>query len=257
MAVASSYAGNNEVITVHRNEKIIAIIPAFNEQGKIGKVITRVKQEAAEWADTILVIDDGSTDGTLKEAQALEATVLSHPRNEGVGAAIRTGIEYALQHKFDIAFMLGADNQDNPFEVKRLITPILNDNFDFVQGSRYMAGGERVNIPLFRWITTGFYSFLFKVIMRFPISDGTNGFRALRLNIFENKNINLWQRWLNRYELEPYLFYKVIEYNFRVTEAPVTKSYPIDDSGYTKMVPIFDWWSILRPLILLKMGLKK
>lgn len=240
-----------------RNERIIVIIPALNEEGKIGTVVSRIKQEAALFTDEILVVDDGSKDNTREEAKNNGANVISHTRNRGAGTAIRTGIDYAIQHKYDIAVIMGGDNQDNPKEMNRLLYPILHDYFDFVQGSRYIAGGERVNIPLFRWITTGIYSLLFKVIVRFPISDGTNGFRALRLKIFENKNINIWQPWLDHYELEPYLFYKVIECNFKVTEAPVTKSYPLGDISYSKMIPIFDWWSILRPIILLKLGLKK
>jgi len=241
----------------NREEKIVAIIPALNEEGKIGVVVSRIKQEASKWIDEILVVDDGSVDNTALEAKNEGAKVISQNRNRGVGSAIRLGIDYALKNKFDIAVVLGGDNQDNPSEIKRILYPIIHDHFDFVQGSRYMAGGERVNIPLFRWITTGIYAFLFKIIVRFPISDGTNGFRAFRLGIFKNKQINIWQPWLDHYELEPYLFYKAIECNLKVTEAPVTKSYPEGDKGYTKMIPILDWWCILRPIILLKMGVKK
>ena len=242
---------------MNRREKIIAIIPVLNESGKIGLVVSRIKQEAAPWIDEILVIDDGSKDNTSLEAKVNGANVISHDRNRGVGAAIRTGIEYALRNKYDIAVVLGGDNQDSPLEIKRLLYPMLHDHFDFVQGSRYMAGGERVNIPLFRWVTTGIYSLIFKITMRFPVSDGTNGFRAFRLSIFNNRALNIWQRWLDRYELEPYLFFKVIEYNFKVTEVPVTKSYSEGDIGYTKMIPFVDWWSILIPIILLKLGIKK
>ena len=134
---------------------------------------------------------------------------------------------------------------------------VIYDHFDFVQGSRYMPGGDKVEIPLFRWITTGIYSLLFKLIVRFPITDGTNGFRAFSLSIFKNKNLNIWQSWLNRYELEPYLYYKVIENDFKITEAPVTKFYPKGNSEFTKMEPFVSWWSILRPIILLKLKIKR
>ncbi len=242
---------------MNRKEKIIAIIPVLNEEGKIGTVVSRIKDEASVWIDEILVVDDGSTDKSNLEAKDKGASVVSHKKNMGAGAAIRTGIEYSLQNKYDIAVVMGGDNQDNPREISRLLYPVLHDHFDFVQGSRYMAGGERVNIPLFRWITTGFYSFLFKIIIRFPVSDGTNGFRAFRLSIFNDNRLNIRQAWLNHYELEPYIFYKAIDCNFKVTEAPVTKSYPSDEIGYTKMIPILSWWSILRPIILLKLGVKK
>ena len=242
---------------MNRKEKIIAIIPALNEEGKIGVVVSRIAKEASIWIDEVLVVDDGSKDNTVSEAKDKGATVISHGSNKGAGSAIRTGIDYALKNRYGIVVVIGGDNQDNPIEIRRLLHPILHDHFDFVQGSRYMAGGEKVNIPLFRWITTGVYSLLFKIIVSFPVSDGTNGFRAFRLDIFNNKKVNIWQAWLDRYELEPYFFYKVIECNFKVTEAPVTKSYPTGDIGYSKMVPILDWWSILRPIILLKLGVKK
>lgn len=235
--------------------KVIAVIPALNEEGKIGIVVSGIKSENV--VDSVLVVDDGSTDNTRKEAEAGGAEVISQPRNMGVGAALRTGFRYAQEKGFDIIVVLGADNQDNPSEMNRLLRPITEDGFDFIQGSRYMPGGVRVNIPLFRWITTGFYSFLFKLLIRFPLTDGTNGYRAFRTSILNNPGMNLDQRWLDRYELEPYLYYKAVELNFKVSEVPVTKRYPKDDIGYSKMIPFLDWWSILRPLIFLKLGLKK
>jgi len=238
-----------------KNEKIIAVIPAYNEEGKIKTVVSAIISEKI--LGKVLVVDDGSKDNTAKEAENAGATVISQPKNSGVGAALRTGFEYALKNNYDIIVVMGGDNQDNPSEIKRVIRPIIEDNFDFVQGSRYMPGGERVNIPVFRWITTGFYSFLFKLIVRFPVTDGTNGFRAFKTEILKHPQINLNQKWLDRYELEPYLFYKTIILNFRVSEAPVTKKYPLDKIGYTKMIPFLDWWSILRPIIYLKLGIKE
>jgi dolichol-phosphate mannosyltransferase len=238
------------------NKRILAILPALNEEKKIGKVISGIISEK-EIVETVVAVDDGSRDGTKKEAEAAGAVVLSHPKNLGVGMALRTGFEYALKNNFDIVVIMGADDQDNPSEIRRVVRPIIEDQFDFVQGSRYMPGGARVNIPFFRWLTTGLYSFLFKLLIRFPVTDGTNGFRAFRTEILKDPKINLRQKWLNKYELEPYLYYKVIELNYKVTEVPVTKKYPLNKIGYTKMIPFLDWWSILRPLIFLRLGIKK
>ncbi len=239
------------------NKTIAVLIPAYNEEGKIGTVVNRVRQSCSTFVDEIVVINDGSKDKTEEEAQAADATVLNQEKNKGVGAALRRGMFHALDKNIDIVVVMGGDDQDDPAQMLRLIRPLVHDAYDFVQGSRYMAGGERVSIPLFRWITTGFYSFLFKVLIRFPVSDGTNGYRAFRTSLLKNPSINLNQPWLNRYELEPYLFYKVIEQNFRVTEAPVTKSYPTGNVSFTKMIPILDWWSILRPLVYLRFGIRK
>ena len=240
---------------MRENEKILAIVPAYNEEGKIGTVVSKIVAEKV--VDEVAVVDDGSRDGTAEEARKAGARVLKHPKNSGVGAAIRTALDYAKKSGFTIAVVLGGDDQDNPNEIHRLLAPILTDHFVFVQGSRYMPGGARVNIPLFRWITTGFFSFLFKVITRFPVTDGTNGYRALRLSILDTDGMDIRQKWLDKYELEPYLYYKSIQMGLNVTEVPVTKRYPEGKVGYTKMVPFLDWWSILRPLIFLRLGIKK
>lgn len=242
-------------MSLSEKQRLVLIIPAYNEEGKIGIVVREGK--IIDLLEEIVVIDDGSKDRTVEEAREAGAMVLSHPKNIGVGAAIRTGIDYALEKKYDVIVVMGGDDQDNPSEIHRLTRPITHDVYDFVQGSRYLAGGLTHNIPWFRWITTGFYSFLFKVIIQYPISDGTNGFRAFRTKIFNNKSINLWQKWLNTYELEPYLFYMVIKEGFNVAEAPVTKRYPKGKRGYTKMIPILDWWRILKPIIYLRLGIKK
>lgn len=237
------------------SEKIIAVIPAFNEEGKIGKVVSSIFEQ--KLVDCVLVIDDCSKDRTGEEARSFGAMVIRHEKNTGVGSSIRDGLDYAKKNGFSIAVVMGGDDQDNPSEMHRLLYPILNDHFVFVQGSRYMAGGERVNIPLFRRVTTGFYSFLISFFVRFPVTDGTNGYRAYRLSILDDSRINLHQAWLDRYELEEYFHYKVIALGMRVTEVPVTKRYPTDHKGYTKMVPVLDWWRVLRPVLYLKLGIKK
>ncbi|MBN2056827.1 glycosyltransferase family 2 protein [bacterium] len=233
--------------------RIMALIPAYNESGKIGLVVAKVPRDQVE---AIVVVSDGSRDNTADEARRAGAIVLEHAINKGVGAAIRTGMLYGREHGFKAVVIMGGDDQDNPEEMHRLLDK-LRDGYDFVQGSRYLPGGETVNIPWFRWITTGFYSFLFKVLIQYPVTDGTNGFRAYRLAIMDHPAVDVHQRWLDTYELEPYLYYQSIKQGFRVTEAPVTKRYPIGKKGFTKMIPIIDWWRILRPLLYLRLGLKR
>lgn len=238
---------------MYENLKILLICPAFNEKGKIGSVIRKCKKLG--FIDTILVVDDGSTDNTAEEAKIEGAEVISHKEREGVGAAIRTGIDYGLKNNFDVIVVISGDDQDRPEEIKYLLKKIL-ENYDFVQGSRYLKGERTEKMPLFRKITTKLYTFIFRIFTGFPSTDATNGFRAFKISIFQNKDINIWQNWLNHYELEPYLFYKVIKNKFKVAEVPVTKIYH-RDKGYSKMKPVKDWWKILRPLFFLKFGIKK
>lgn len=241
-----------------KKEKIIILLPAYNEEGKIGNVVFKIKNKASNLTNTILVVDDGSGDGTAEEAKENGAIVIVHKKNSGVGAALRTGIDYAIKENYDIVVIMGGDDQDDPAEIPRLLTPIIEEGYDFIQGSRYLKGGRQVNIPKFRWVTTILYSLFFRIITGFPVTDGTNGFRAFRPSIFKDKRINIWQDWLDKYELEPYIFYKAIKLKYKVKEAPVTKFYPENKKiGYTKMKPVIDWWRISKPLFYLWLGIKK
>ena len=231
-------------------ERTIAIAPCLNEEQAIGNVVRKLKP----WVDTVVVVDDGSTDRTAMVARLAGAIVLKHKKNQGAGAAIRTAIHYALRMRYPICVVLGGDDQDDPHEIPRLLKKI-EEGYDFVQGSRRLKGGRTVDMPLFRRVTTKAYSLTFSALIGKRITDGTNGFRAFRTNICKDRRINLDQQWLNRYELEPYLFYQAIQLGYRVMEVPVTKRYP--DEGYTKMGSLKDYWSISRPLFFLRLGLRR
>jgi dolichol-phosphate mannosyltransferase len=89
------------------------------------------------------------------------------------------------------------------------------------------------------------------------VTESTNGFRAIHRRVLEDERLNLDQPWLDGYELEPYLYIKTIRLGFRTTEVPVTKIYPPKHLGQTKMRPVLDWWSILRPLVLMGLRIKR
>lgn len=235
--------------------KTLIAIPATNEVGKIGQTVTRIPIGAA---DGILVVDDGSTDDTAEEARNNGALILSHKTQRGAGAAIRSAIDYAIRNNYEILIIMAGNNKDEPQEIVRLIQPIIKENYDFVQGSRYLKGGKFGKMPFYRQIATRFiHPWLFSLTTGKRITDSTNGFRAIKLSILEDKRINLNQAWLDRYELEPYLFHKAIKLGYKVKEVPVTKIYPPKELGYSKMKPITGWWSILSPLIFLALGVKK
>ncbi len=236
--------------------RVLAVPVAFNEEKKIVSVFKRF--EGVSGIDEILLLDDCSTDGTRRAAEAAGVKVLTQARRSGVGAAIRRAIRYAEDNKFDILVILAGNDKDRPAEIHRLVEPIANDGYDFVQGSRYLPGGDFGNMPVYRQLSTRFvHPALFSLIAGQRITDSTNGFRALRVSVFADKRIDIDQEWLNEYELEPYIFYKFIKLGYKVREVPVTKIYPPKALGYTKMRPITGWWSILRPIFLLGLGIKK
>lgn len=233
-----------------KKDKVIVVIPAYNEEGKVGNVV----KKTIPFVDRVLVVDDGSKDNTHYEAKNRGAIVIRHKKNMGAGAAIRSGIKYALQNNFNVCIPLSGDEQDNPEEIRKLMEYIYK-GYDFVQGSRYLRGDKIVCMPVFRLVTTKLFSIFFSLLAWHHISDASNGFRAFKTRIFRDKRIDIWQEWLNRYELEPYLLYKVIKLKYKVIEVPVTKKY-FKSKGYTKMKPFIDWWRITKPLIYLKLGIK-
>jgi dolichol-phosphate mannosyltransferase len=232
--------------------RILVTIPAYNEQGKIGRVVEKIPKDVC---DAIVVVNDCSKDGTAAEAESAGAIVLSHSVNRGVGAAIRSGIDYAIKNNYEVVVVVSGDDQHDASDLPGLLEPIRIGSYDFVQGSRRLTGLQAPNINAFRRIATWCYTVLFRVLTGFPCTDATNGGRAFRTKIFRNKQINLWQDWLNTYELEPYLFYKAIRCGVRVTEAPMKVIY--HEQGTTKMRPFRDWWRLFRPLVFLALGLRK
>jgi dolichol-phosphate mannosyltransferase len=235
--------------------RILAVTVAYNEEKKIGSVLDHFRTVEIT---QVFLMDDGSTDGTPREAEARGIKVLRHERRRGVGAAIRTAIHYAQAQQFDILVIVAGNDKDRPEEIPRLIKPIIEDGYELVQGSRYLSGGSYGNMPLYRQIATRFvHPWLFTLLTGQRITDSTNGFRAIHLRLFDDLKINIDQSWLDGYELEPYIFYKSIKLGHRVKEVPVTKIYPDAALGYTKMRPITGWWQILRPMFLLSLGIRQ
>ena len=233
--------------------RVAAIVPAYNEAGKIGAVVRKVPRRHAS---CVIVVDDASTDGTAAEAREAGAErVISHPVNRGVGAAIRTGLFEAKRRGFEFAAVLSGDDQHEPDELPRVLEPLFAGGADLVQGSRWMPGGATPGIPPERRWLTRLYPLLFRLASGYPSTDGTNGFRAFRLALLDDPRIRLDQPWLDRYELEPYLLYQAVRGGYRVHEAPVTVRYHA--RGTTKMRLVRDGWRILRPIVFLRLGLRR
>lgn len=235
--------------------RVIGVIPAFNEKGKIGKVVSKVPRSVV--AETI-VVSDASDDGSDEEARAAGAVVVRHERTLGVGAAIRTGFKEALARGADIVVVMAGNDKDDPSEIPRLIAPVVEGGMDYVQGSRYAKGGNYGKMPLHRTLLTRMYPWLVRLVTGFPITDATNGFRAISAAFLRHPEVRLDQDWLNRGELEYYLQLKALWLG-KACEVPVTKIYPNikDYNQYTKIRPVVDWFGNLRPIFYLTLGLRK
>jgi len=153
---------------------ILAIIPAFNEE----KSISNVVQRTIKYVDRVIVIDDSSKDSTPELAQEAGATVLRHPKNGGVGTAMKTGVQYAQKLRPDIVVTLDADGQHKPEDIPRLIRPILMGRADLVLGSRFLRGPQR-NVPLIKRLGNKVLTLLTGILVGAKLTDTQTGFRAL------------------------------------------------------------------------------
>jgi len=233
--------------------RILAATFAYNEGDKIRNTLAR--HPIGRTYD-LLVVDDGSTDGAVDHPPA-NTIVLKNATNIGIGASMKMVFDYALANAYDILVIQAGNDKDDPLQIPQLLAPILAGHADFVQGSRYMAGGGFANMPSYRIAGTKIiHPLLTSLAARKRITESTNGFRAFRTSLLRDARINLRQPWLDRYELEPYLLIKSIRLGYRHCEVPVTKTYPRRELGYTKMRPFVDWWSIIRPVVYIGLGLR-
>ncbi len=244
------------------DSKILVCPIAYNEKIKIVNVINRFRASRAYGKVDYMVIDDGSDDGTsdvIASFAGKGVKTIRHMKRMGVGAAIRTAIVHAKDNGYQIIVIMAGNDKDNPQEIPLLLSPIVDEGFDIIQGSRYLGKvGSGGDMPFYRKLATRLHPFVFSLLTGRKVTDTTNGFRAIKLSIFNDPRINLDQEWLNTYELEPYILWKAATLKLKYKEVFVTKIYPPKTmGGYTKMIPFLSWWSILKPLFYLKLGIKK
>jgi glycosyltransferase involved in cell wall biosynthesis len=158
----------------------IAIVPARNEAGAIGRVVTEIR--ALDPDLDVVVIDDGSTDDTAALAAAAGAVVVRLPFNLGIGGAVQTGFMYALAGSYDLAVRLDGDGQHDPAELPKLTEPVLRGEADIAVGSRFATSRDGYRPPLARRAGIRFFAGLVSLLVRQRVTDTTSGFQALNRN---------------------------------------------------------------------------
>ena len=234
--------------------KILVTVLTYNEGEKLKKLY---RQFPAERNYDVLYINDGSTDSTESFLKENNCLYLNHDSNLGVGAGIKTAAVFAFDKAYDIILIMAGNGKMLPAEIPQLLEPLLTNQADYVQGSRYLEGGNAPHLPPFRNIAIKLFTRFTNIILGFKGTDITCGFRAYRLSILDNPNINIEQEWLGQYEMEYYIHFKVLKCGYRVIEVPVSMVYPEEKKNYSKIKPFIGWWSMIRPWVYLTLRLKR
>ncbi len=237
-----------------QNVRALVAIVVYNEGDKLRTTLQSIPEEHSF---DVLIVDDASTDDVDSILAEYPYPSVRHQRNAGVGRAIKTAIAYAKKHGYDTLVVAAGNGKMQLHEAEKLLAPIREDGVEYVQGSRYLAGGRYENLPLFRKITIPIFTWLVWLFTGYRGTDATCGFRAYKLSMCELPGMDIWQDWLDKYEFEFYIHYYVMKHRRKIREVPVSMIYPKTMRNYSKIKVITGWWSMLRPWIFLKLGLRK
>ena len=201
--------------------KIVIGIPAFNEEKNIGVILTKLKKISKD----IIVCDDGSSDLTAEIAKGLGANVISHKRNLGYGAGIRTIFLKAKEINADILITFDADGQHRIEDINTVLKPITNDDADIIIGSRFLDKNNE--IPKYRKIGIKAITSITNSSMGEKLSDSQSGFRAYNKKILEN--ITPSESGMG---VSTEILIKASKNKFRIKEVPIIVSYEGETSTH-------------------------
>ena len=195
--------------------KVTVLLPAYNEINTIEEILRRVQVEGI--AEEILVVDDGSTDGTRKILQDLDGKdqikVIMHEFNQGKGSAIRTGIEHA---QGDVIIIQDADLEYDPRDYGALLQPIQEGLAEVVYGSRFLGGPRR---PAMFWhmVANKLLTLMTNILYNTILTDMETGYKVFRRHVVSEMNLRS-----KRFEFEPEFTAKILKRNVRIFEVPIT-----------------------------------
>ena len=212
--------------------RTLIIIPAYNEEGSVGKVVKEVKLYLPG-ADT-LVVNDGSTDLTSLKARTAGAIVLDLPFNLGIGGAMQAGYKFALEKKYDIAIQVDGDGQHDPKEIPKLLRALEEKEVDMVIGSRFIGDSE-FKSSMMRRLGISIFSKAISLIVGQKITDPTSGFRAVN-----QKTIRLFSTDYPQDYPEPEVLVLLHQCGLKMAEVPIVMNERYaGESSITKIRSIY------------------
>jgi glycosyltransferase involved in cell wall biosynthesis len=229
---------------MYRDKTIAVIVPAYNEEKLIGKVLHTVPT----FIDHVVVVDDASGDRTgetIKAHQQRDSRIvyLLHRKNEGVGGAVATGYKWARDHDIAISVVMAGDAQMDPEDLPQLLDPVVDGEVDYSKGNRLFTGKAWEIIPKRRYLGNAVLSFLTKIASGYwHVADSQSGYGAVNLEVL--KTIDL-DRIYKRYGMPNDFLVRLNVYHFRVRDVPVNPIYGIGERSGIKIYKVVFTLSLL------------
>ncbi len=229
--------------------KSVFFLPVYNQIKEFPGVLEDLKNTDLP-CDTILLVNNGSNDGSETLVHDSDFPFIDVPENLGIGYSYRLALLWALERNYQIFGVMASNGKMLARDMQAVIAPLLSGKFDYVSGSRYLPGGHSPNLPRFREVSIPLVNIFVRILTGVCLTDSTCGYRAFKLELIPRARFDWQADWLNTYGLEYYLYAKVIlNGTIRWKEVPVTMRYPPKGRPYSKIRPGLDWWAMLRPWI--------
>jgi len=231
---------DDHVTDDHQFSLLSVIVPVFNERSTVAEVIRRIRAADIKVDLEVIVVDDGSSDGTDKVLAAMgDSTirVIDHASNRGKGAAIRTGLATA---RGDLVLIQDADLEYDPADWPRLLNPILRGKAQVVYGSRFT--GERKNMLPLHWVGNRFLSLVTNLLYSSTLSDMETCYKLFDRRVLEGITIQS-----DRFDFEPEITAKVLRRGYRIYEVPISYAGREPDEG--KKITWRDGFGALKALV--------
>jgi hypothetical protein len=210
-------------------DKIAILVPAYNEAENIGYVLDLMPDEVCGVPTAVLVVDDGSRDGTGDVAAEHGGAVARHVTNRGGGAALRTGYRLMVESGAEIVVTLDADGQHLPSEMERLVKPVLDGEVDVAHGSRVLGQADRNHFA--RELGIVFFNRVVSAITRTHVTDCSNGYRAVRTTVLPQLVLRQEQFHTSEFMIE------AIKREIPAREVPITVEQRLH--GHSKKPAVF------------------
>jgi len=209
-----------------RGRTIAAVVPAYNEAPLVGRTLAGIPPEV----DHIVVIDDGSIDGTVDAVRACgrDVELIQHVVNRGVGASVATGCSRVHALRFDVAVVIAADGQMHPRDLEVLVGALVDTEADFVKGNRLAWPGARRAMPAHRWLGNWALSWATRFALGMPLTDSQCGYVALSSTALCSIE---WERLWKGYGYPNDLLSLALARRLRIEEALVRPVYGEERSG--------------------------